>query len=111
MITPLQGRVVIRPIVPTRHGMIVFPDMQRDWDRKDVESKGTLARSSHRGRVLAMGEPARTKKGGAQVPYGFDVGAEVVYTFAHNEKNATQAWDDGEECVWIPQECVQAVIE
>ena len=108
---PLPGRIVIRPLVPTRHGLLVIPDMQRDWDRKAEESKGKLARASHRGRVLCKGEPARTKHGGAEVPHGFEVGDEVVYTWVHSEKNNTQTWVDGDECVWIPQEAVQAVVD
>lgn len=109
-ISPLRGRVVVRPIVPKRIGLIDLAPMQRDWDRQADERAGIKARSSHKGVVLAVGAPARNK-GGAEVPHGFKVGDTVVYVWNHNEKNFTHPWEDGGEGAWIAQEEVLGVIE
>lgn len=109
----LRGRVAVRPLVERYHGRLVLPDTAADTLRKEQGSSGMLARSSHRGRVLAMGEPARTARGDAPVPAGFEVGDEVVYVFARNgtEDSRTSTWRDGEPVVWLAQEEVIAVVE
>lgn len=109
-VKPLRGRVVIRPDSPTHFGHIVLPDMHRDWKREADRSLGRRAQSSHRGRVLAMGEPARNPAG-HEVPHGFKVGDAVVYVWTHNEKEFTKPWTDGQECCWVSQEEVISVID
>lgn len=109
-ISPLRGRVVVRPTVPTQIGRIVLPPMYRDWQRDATKAKGIKAMSSSRGRVLAMGAPARNAAG-VEVPHGFKVGDEVIFVWTHNEANFTHPWEDGEESAWISQEEVQGVIE
>jgi hypothetical protein len=110
--TPLRGRVIIRRIdVPKKIGSILVPDTFGDWQRKDHESQGIRARTSHRGRVLQVGPPALTPKLGAEVPHGFGPGDEVVYSYAHNEGAFPCIWDDGEPAEFISQEEVSAVVE
>jgi co-chaperonin GroES (HSP10) len=110
-IRPLRGRVVVREIetLVSPNG-IVFPSMQRDWDREADRNKGIKAMSSHRGIVLDMGPPARTKKG-AEISPGFRVGDTVQYKWTHNEREFTKEWSDGKPASWISQDCVLAVIE
>jgi len=109
-VTPLRGRVVLRPIEPKMHGMLHLPDTTYDTRRGDDKSRGMLARSSHRGIVLAKGPPAL--KYGHEVPHLFEVGDEVVFVFGSQgvEEGRRKTWTDGEPCVWVTQEEVQAVI-
>lgn len=111
--TPLRGRVAIRPIVPMRTGLIYHPEQRPDTERAEDKSLGMLAQSSHRGTVLAMGPPARTQKHEVLVEPGFSVGDEVVYVFGRSgtEESRTSKLPDGTTCVWVSQEEVIAVIE
>ena len=111
VLRPLRGRVAVREIGVSRSDVLVLPDMVDDWERKRDKSRGIRAQSSHRGRVLAMGEPAT--KYGHEVPWGFGVGDEVVFVFGAKgtEESRTSKWLDGEPCVWIAQEEIQAVYE
>lgn len=97
MIRPLRGQVVIREIKEAS-GMLWTPEP----DPRSVKT--------HRGVVLAMGAPARTSKG-VEVPHGFQVGDVVQYHWVHRERDYTRPWTDGEPACWIPQECVDGVIE
>ena len=97
MIRPLRGRVVVRE-VPRVTGPLWTPDPRP----RDV--------TTHTGRVLALGPPARTA-GGAEVPHGYRVGNTVQYHFTHLEKMATVTWEDGLPATWIPQENVDGVWE
>lgn len=109
-LTPLRGRVVLRELTPKMHGMLHLPDTTCDTIRGDQKGRGMLARSSHRGIVLAKGPPAL--KYGHEVPHLFEVGDEVVYVYgaARVEEGRRSIWTDGEPCVWVTQEEVQAVI-
>lgn len=104
----LRGRVVIREDMKAdvdQYTHIVVPDV---WtcDDKDAIAR---ARSWHRGTVLAMGPPALTKRG-VEVPFGFGVGDTVLFHFEHHERAATRPWVDGQDAVWCPQQCVDAVV-
>jgi co-chaperonin GroES (HSP10) len=107
---PLRGRVVIRPLVPTRIGSIILPDMAEDWERTAQRGRGILARSSHIGDVLALGAPALTITG-AEVESGFEVGDRVVFVWRHNEAYFTRPWTDGLPVAWVAMDHVLAVIE
>ena len=109
-VRPLRGRVVLRPHEPRRIGLIHLPDQSADWTREAQKKLGIKAKSSHRGTVLAMGEPALSS-GGVEVEPGFAVGDDVVFVWKHSEKNFTQPWVDGGPCCWVGQEHVLAVHE
>jgi hypothetical protein len=65
---------------------------------------------THRGRVLGLGPPA--EDGGVPQPWGFEVGDVVQYHYIHNRAAFTRRWPlDGEPATWIPQSCVDAVVE
>jgi hypothetical protein len=108
---PLRGRIAVRPLVPRQTGLIIHPDTSSDYERSDQKSLGIKAQSSHRGIVLAKGAPMLTKRD-AEVPHGFDVGDEVSYVFAlrGTEESRAGEWN-GEPCVWLGQEEIQAVFE
>jgi co-chaperonin GroES (HSP10) len=107
----LPGRVAVRVAEPKHTGLIHMPDQFYDNERERQHSQGLNARSSHLGRVLAVGEPARTPKGGAEIPHGFAPGDEVVFIYTHNEKGWETPWEDGEPCKMIPQQNVLAIVE
>jgi co-chaperonin GroES (HSP10) len=105
----LRGRVVIREDLNADHRHvqhIIVPSAST----RDNPNAVAEARTWHRGRVLALGPPMLTKRG-AEVAYGFSVGDEVFFHFEHYERNATQRWEDGEMAVWVPQSCVDGVVE
>jgi co-chaperonin GroES (HSP10) len=93
MIRPLRGQVVIREHTPP--SLLWTPPTPR---------------TTHTGRVLAVGPPARTPSG-AEVPHGFQPGDLVQYHITHLEKMSLNRWDDGEPAHWIPQENVDGVWE
>lgn len=98
----LRGQVVIREDVhaDTSHfKSIVVPYMTNGRDKP-----------WHRGRVLQVGPPALTSKG-AEVPYEFGVGDEVIYHFNHHQKAWTRPWVDGKDATWIPQQLVSGVVQ
>lgn len=109
MIRLLRGRVAVRPIEPLRTGLIWHPEQRSATERGEQKSRGILAQSSHRGRVLGKGAPAL--RYGHEMPHGFDVGDEVVFVFGAkgSEESRQSVWTDGEPCVWIAQEEVLAV--
>lgn len=80
---------------------------ERDGDDEQAELR---ARTSHVGRVLAMGPPAQTSAG-VEVPHGFKVGDKVVFCWTHLEKAWTRNWLDNEPAAWVPQQNVMAVID
>ena len=102
--TPLPGRVAIREI-DRRSSIIYLPD------------GNPRQQTSHRGIVVAMGQPARTPKGNAEVPPGFSVGAEVQFIFAAPNaggwgglvESARQGVWGEQKVVWVAQEEVLAV--
>jgi len=108
---PLRGRVAIRQTPDTRSDLIVLIDQQPDNDAQYQKSRGMLAQSSHRGRVLAIGLPAF--RYGHEVAHGFGVGDEVVFVFGSGGVEAMRQglWTDGLPCVWVTQEEVIAVVE
>jgi co-chaperonin GroES (HSP10) len=110
MIRPLRGRVAIRALVPPRTGLVWHPEQRADTERGEQKSRGILAQSSHRGRVLGVGAPAL--RYGHEMPHGFDVGDEVVFVFGAKgaEESRQSVWVDGEPCLWIAQEEVLAVM-
>ncbi len=97
MIRPMRGQVVIREIPPQPSAQLWTPDP----NPRQV--------TTHTGRVLALGPPARTA-GGAEVPYGFGVGDLVLYRFTFLEKLSTNTWED-QPAHWVPQVDVTAVWE
>ena len=112
----LRGRVAIREDLPTSIGAIVLPGGYHQAHERD--------RRSHRGIVLAVGDPAVTRKG-VEVPLGFGPGDVVHFVFdsapAYGEAlrlgvgGATEAarkgvWPgDGMPCTWVAQEEVVGV--
>jgi co-chaperonin GroES (HSP10) len=108
---PLRGRVAIRELhdKPTT---IVLPDGYHKAHERD--------RTSHRGVVLGMGPPARTRKG-AEVAAEFTEGSTVRFVFdadngveggGFTEAARTAVWPpDGGPCVWVMQAEVIAVEE
>jgi hypothetical protein len=111
-VKPLRGRVVIRPIIETQIGSLHLPQMHRDWQREADRYAGKKAQSSHRGIVVAMGDPVTHHPSGVDIPPGFEVGDEVFYVWSHNEKEFTKPWGDGSfEVAWVPQMNVLGVVE
>lgn len=107
----LRGRIAVRPIVETKIGLIHMPRDHSDWQRKGERSQGVRSSQAHRAKVLGFGPPAFMYPG-RELPHGFRVGDEVAFVWAHNENwSADQVWEDGEPCVYISQEEVQAVYE
>jgi hypothetical protein len=73
------------------------------------EEKNQRSVRTHSGRVLGLGAPALTKRG-AEVPWGFDVGALVQFHYVHHREAHTRDWpEDGKLAVWIPQVALDAV--
>jgi co-chaperonin GroES (HSP10) len=67
---------------------------------------------THCGVVIAMGPPARTRKGRAEVPHGFRVGDVVQYHFEHHQETWTMPWPlDGKKVTWLAQHNVDGVVE
>ena len=97
MIRPMRGQVVIEEIPQAPSARLWTPDPSA----RQV--------TTHTGRVLAFGPPARTP-GGAEVPHGFGVGDLVQYHYEFLEKLATNEWG-GVKAVWIPQQDVDGVWE
>jgi co-chaperonin GroES (HSP10) len=92
----LPGRVVIR--TDRERGLIrgiILPDW-RDGDETQI----------HKGTVLRMGPPARSKWG-HDVPPGFSVGDRVLFVWTALEKQ----WKLGQDVALLPQENVVAVLE
>jgi co-chaperonin GroES (HSP10) len=107
----LPGRVAIKPLEPRRIGLIHVPDTHYDTIRTEDKSLGTLAQSSHRGRVLAAGPPARMPWG-TPLPLDFEVGDEVVFVFALAGTEVSRRSFYGDEpCVYVAQEEVIGVFE
>ena len=95
----LRGRIAIREDKRTQTTGSLWTPEGSDRDRV-----------SHRGKVLAMGDPPLTRKG-FEVPPDFAPGDEVIFHFEWNEKASTRDWVDGLPCVYVTQECVDAVVE
>lgn len=105
----LRGRVIIREDYGAdyeQYSHIIVPTPSTK-DDKDAVAR---ARTWHRGKVLALGAPALTKKG-VEVPHGFEVGDTVLFHWEHYEKGFTRPWTDGELACWVSQQCVDAVVE
>jgi co-chaperonin GroES (HSP10) len=114
----LPGRVAIREDLPEKVGAIVLPGGYHQAHERD--------RRSHRGIVLAVGPPARTRKG-VEVPLGFGPGDVVHFVFdsapaygdasrlgvgGATEKARRGVWPkDGLPCTWVAQEEIVAVEE
>ncbi len=108
----LRGRIAVVEVYEPQ-GLILKPagyDKAHEQDRK-----------SHRGRVVAMGAPALTRKGRRPIEQGFRTGMMVHYVFAklsdhdgghgsYSEEARLGVWPPtGEEVTWIAQEEVIAV--
>ena len=105
----LPGRIVIREDYAADHAHlrhILVPEIALGTDDKDALAK---KREWHRGKVLAVGAPAKTEKG-AEVARGFEVGDEVIFHWTHLERAWTIEWIDGERACVVPQEAVDAVV-
>lgn len=105
----LRGQVVVREDLKAgteQYKHIVVPDVSSKHDR-DAVARG---RSWHKGVVLAMGAAAMTKKG-VEVPPDFKIGDTVLFHWDHHERSWTRPWADGEPAAWMPQHCVDAVVE
>ena len=105
----LRGQVVIREDrkADTRHyTQLIVPDVSTAHDKDAI----ARARKWHRGKVLAVGSPVLTRKG-HEVPHGFGVGDDVLFHWEHYEAGFTRPWVDGELACWVPQMCVDAVVE
>lgn len=105
----LRGQVVVREDLKAdtdRYTHIVVPDVSTRDDKHAI----ARARGWHRGKVLAVGPLAQTKKG-IEVDRGFGVGDTVLFHWEHHEAGFTRMWEDGELAAWVPQFCVDAVIE
>jgi hypothetical protein len=109
VLKPLRGRVAVRELVPNRTGMIWHSDHRPDNARKEDQSMGRIAQSSHRGVVLGYGAPAM--RYGHEVERGFGVGSEVVFVFASGGTEESRRSYFGDiPCVWVTQEEVIAVL-
>ena len=97
MIRPLKGRAVIRERKPSSDVLVLLDGNPRE-------------EKSHRGTVLALGDPAECPNG-APIPWGCEVGDEVVYVWHHMEKLTTAPWDDGKPASWVPHTSILAVVE
>lgn len=117
---PLRGRVFLRPLGDaagrelvthadgTRRttGGIIAPETVHDNRRH-----GAGAAQIHRGVVVAMGPPARTKKG-ALAMTEYELGTEVYFVFALEGTEETRRVRVGEEgLVVMAQEEIVAVVE
>jgi len=109
---PLRGRVALRELIDTRTGLIWHPDNRPDTERAEDKSRGRLAQSSHRGRVLGFGPPALMYER-HEVPHGFAIGDEVVFVYGSGlvEVGRRSTWTDDGPCVWVTQEEVLAVVQ
>jgi hypothetical protein len=99
-----RGQCVVREIVDGQSSTLWTPDV-RTKDR-DVKT--------HRGVVLGLGPPAFLDAGAASspvVPWDCSVGDVVQYHYVHNHEAHTRPWTDGELATWVPQMCVDGVIE
>lgn len=106
----MRGQVVVREELnaDTAHlTHIIVPGVSNS-DLNDAIDRN---RTWHRGKVLAMGPPSRTRKGRAEVPHGFVVGDTVLFHWEHHEKSFTREWIDGEPAAWLSQRCIDAVCE
>lgn len=106
---PLRGRALLREIYDA--SPIVTPDTVRANKRT-----GAARLDIHRGVVLAMGAPARTK-GGALVMPDYELGSEVLFVFAlqgteesRTMRMLTPSAPAGEAVVWVAQQEIVAVI-
>jgi co-chaperonin GroES (HSP10) len=102
----LRGQVVVREDMSARFSRytdlgLIVPDTVIAEERK---------RRWHRGRVLQMGAPALDEFG-HEVPFGFDVGDQVIWHWITHEPSWTRPYVDGELACWLPQECIDAVID
>lgn len=101
----LRGQCVIREDLKADFRMymhIVVPSMKGPEDT-------ARSREWHIGTVLAYGEPSQVAY--RDVPWGFSVGARVIFHWEHNEKAWTRKWIDGEPACWVPQYAIDAVVE
>lgn len=93
----LRGRVLLR-----RH-----PDVKSVIILPDIDGKIARKLRIHKGTVLDMGEPTKTRKG-VDVPREYAVGDEVLFVYAlATEKFRTFP----EDVVLVHHEEIQAVIE
>jgi co-chaperonin GroES (HSP10) len=98
VIRPLRGRCVIRED-KCRSSIIIDPGIA---DERAI--------STHRGVVLAIGEPAYADPG-VEVPWLFGVGDTVQFHFSMmTEKGRTVQWGDSLAVV-MAQDEIDAVIE
>lgn len=56
-----------------------------------LPAEGKRSAKTHRGRVVALGDPPKTLTG-VDVPWDFRRGAVVQFHFEHHEDNRTIAW-------------------
>jgi co-chaperonin GroES (HSP10) len=93
----MRGQAVVREIKPRSSSL---------WHPAENEREV----KTHRGVVLALGEPAQVN--GHDVPWGFGVGDQVVYHHEKWEKGATRPWPpDGLDATWMGQVEIDGVWE
>lgn len=94
----MRGQCVVRE-TQWHLGLIVEPPRRE----RDVKI--------HRGIVVGLGAPSKLGEfqDAPEVPWGFNVGDEIVYVFVHHKDAHTRPWEDGKDAVWIPQACILGV--
>jgi hypothetical protein len=101
----MRGQVVVRETGKASSSIIWTPDGRQ----RDVKT--------HRGVVLAVGPaPVENRRGvpgyGVEQPTGLRPGDVVQYHWEHNEDAFTMPWPlDGLPASWLPQRCVDMVVE
>jgi hypothetical protein len=97
----MRGQVVIRELEP------------RPSERLWTPTRGQNDVTTHVGRVLAKGPPARLTDHphSPEVPHGFEVGDVVQYHFGAmgTQEARTRAWIDGKPATWMTQAEIDAV--
>jgi len=94
----MRGQCVVREAGEARSSVLWTPDESQ----REVQT--------HRGVVLGLGPPAEMD--GVPQPWGVEVGDVVQYHYIHNRAAHTRPWPpDGLRATWVPQSCVDAVIE
>jgi hypothetical protein len=99
----MRGQVVIREEAVQPSNALWTPE------------PGARRVKTHRGRVLALGPPARLTEhpDSPEVPHGFRVGDVVQFHFGAmgTQEARTRTWTDGHPATWLTQAEIDAVWE
>lgn len=104
-LTPLPGRVFVRPMPRHRIGLIIL-DQDDDAETGDHPERHW----THEGTVVALGAPAKTKRD-AEVPHEYAPGSHVYYCFNQGTESQRTILLDGKKHVVLHQMEIMAVIE